>query len=147
MNQTGRPTSKQTSARSNDAFCKTPTTLYSKTKIILSLSQTSMGYILLDVKQSHTPIMQRSVLFVICLTGSARNPACETAIAPYTLIIPSIQPLLYCSFCATCFYYAIFGFLRWHSNWLPSRFCCQADNLSKHQVPRISSQVFHVGCF
>lgn len=30
-----------------------------KTKIRLSLFQTSMGYILLDVKQSHTPNMHR----------------------------------------------------------------------------------------
>ena len=105
---------------------------------IFSLFQTSTGYILLDAKQSHTPIMQMCV-FVTC---TRREPNLQRPITPLacsTLYPWLLRPLRYCSFCSTRFHHTIARVIRRHWNWLASSFRCQTDHFSEHQFSGISS--------
>jgi len=61
-----------------------------KTKLRLSLFQTSIGYILLDVKQSHAPNMHR-----VCVRDlyhfSSWNPLPAVTLAVYSYIFGSVN--------------------------------------------------------
>jgi hypothetical protein len=56
----------------------------SENKFILPLMQTSMGYILLDVKHAHTPNMQKRCV-VICITFRPSPSVLTAALAIYSI--------------------------------------------------------------